>query len=200
MSSVQEKCKFPLQLLEWSQQRGVVLRESLDGIRKRRDLVKELNNFLENVEDDLQIKEDCDLPTDMDSLQALLQEHEQLEGDITARQPDHDFLLRHSRRKPTSHLPPPRNRLRLRSNAREAAQPPKPPEAEYTDPSVNRLHNRWKLVWLKSLDRRKRLQDAIDFVNEVGSLLLGKYWMIDFLKAFDSVNQASEGLINFVIY
>lgn len=155
------------QLLEQSQLRGTALRQSLDDIRKRRELIKDLNNFLDRVEDDLQIKEDCELPTDKESLEALVKEQDELEAEISARQPDHDVILGHARRKPTTRLPPPRNRFRLRSNAKEPAHAHKPPEAEFVNPTVNRLHQRWKYIGLKSYDRRKRLQDAIDFLNEV---------------------------------
>ena len=41
------------------------------------------------------------------------------------------------------------------------------PEPHFKNPRVGALHNKWRQVWLVSMDRQRRLQEALDYLNEV---------------------------------
>jgi hypothetical protein len=45
--------------------------------------------------------------------------------------------------------------------------PMEPIEMEYENPRVNLLHSKWRHVWLMCIDRRRRIQDAIQNLKEV---------------------------------
>lgn len=46
----------------------------------------------------------------------------------------------------------------------------KTPEPEFTNPRVGALFNKWRGVWLMAMDRRRKLQDMLDRLNEVCAL------------------------------
>lgn len=43
----------------------------------------------------------------------------------------------------------------------------KTPEPEFKNPQVSTLFQKWRQVWLLAMDRRRKLQDALDRQNEV---------------------------------
>ena len=43
----------------------------------------------------------------------------------------------------------------------------KTPEPEFKNPQVSSLFHKWRQVWLLAMDRRRKLQDALDRQNEV---------------------------------
>ena len=52
----------------------------------------------------------------------------------------------------------------------------KTPETHFKNPRVGALYNKWRQVWLSAMERQRRLQDKLDYLNEVRTLtLLGKH-------------------------
>jgi hypothetical protein len=43
----------------------------------------------------------------------------------------------------------------------------KTPEPEFKNPRVGALFRKWRHVWLMAMERRRKLQDAVDRLNEV---------------------------------
>ena len=43
----------------------------------------------------------------------------------------------------------------------------KTPEPVFKNPRVGNLFTKWRQVWLMAMERRRRLQDALDRLNEV---------------------------------
>ena len=43
----------------------------------------------------------------------------------------------------------------------------KTPEPEFKNPRVAALFHKWRHVWLMAMERRRKLQDALDRLNEV---------------------------------
>ncbi|XP_041359579.1 microtubule-actin cross-linking factor 1, isoforms 1/2/3/5-like isoform X10 [Gigantopelta aegis] len=41
------------------------------------------------------------------------------------------------------------------------------PEPQFRNPRVGALFNKWRQVWLMAMDRQRKLQDALDYLNEV---------------------------------
>ena len=41
------------------------------------------------------------------------------------------------------------------------------PEPQFRNPRVGALFNKWRNVWLMAMERQRRLQDALDLLNEV---------------------------------
>lgn len=46
-------------------------------------------------------------------------------------------------------------------------------EPEFKSPKVAKLFDKWRGVWLMSMDRQRKLQDALDKLNEVSIQLCG---------------------------
>lgn len=44
------------------------------------------------------------------------------------------------------------------------------PEPQFRNPRVGALFNKWRNVWLMAMERQRRLQDALDHLNEVSEL------------------------------
>lgn len=45
------------------------------------------------------------------------------------------------------------------------------PEPGFHNPRVGALFNKWRHVWLMAMYRQRKLQDALDYLNEVNRLL-----------------------------
>jgi len=43
------------------------------------------------------------------------------------------------------------------------------PEPVFKNPRVGNLFTKWRQVWLMAMERRRKLQDALDHLNEVNS-------------------------------
>lgn len=41
------------------------------------------------------------------------------------------------------------------------------PEPSFHNPRVGALFNKWRQVWLMTMDRQRKLQDASDYLKEV---------------------------------
>jgi hypothetical protein len=44
----------------------------------------------------------------------------------------------------------------------------------FRNPRVGALYNKWRQVWLSAMERQRRLQEALDYLNEVNMILLAK--------------------------
>lgn len=55
---------------------------------------------------------------------------------------------------------------RSRAELRKASQTPEP---GHKNPRVQALSVKWRQVWLMTMDRRRRLQDALDLQKEVNT-------------------------------
>ena len=107
-------------------------------------------------------------------LQQLLDAHNDFEEEITRRQPEYDDILRHSRRLPSAAEPSgaaARRRTASQSARSKKKETPKPEETKFRNPRVNDLHAKWLHLWLLTMERRRRLQETLDHMNEVGAFL-----------------------------
>lgn len=44
------------------------------------------------------------------------------------------------------------------------------PEPQFKNPRLAGLVNKWQHVWLISMERQRKLQDALDYLNEVSAV------------------------------
>ena len=51
----------------------------------------------------------------------------------------------------------------------------KTPEPVFKNPRVGNLFTKWRQVWLMAMERRRRLQDTLDRLNEVILLLTSTF-------------------------
>lgn len=58
------------------------------------------------------------------------------------------------------------------------------PEPSFKNPRTGALFNKWRGVWLMTMDRQRKLQDALDHLNEVERLKNFKFepWRKRFLQ------------------
>lgn len=67
------------------------------------------------------------------------------------------------------------------------------PEPQFRNPRVGALFNKWRNVWLMAMERQRRLQDALDHLNEVSAQSLGTFCS---LKLPQVLKTASAGYSN----
>lgn len=95
--------------MNWSEQRGGKLRESLTSLKDRRRLLEELLSWLTGAEATLRAWLDSASMADMgatlplalrspETIEAALQEHAEFEAEVTKRQPEYEDVVRHAKR------------------------------------------------------------------------------------------------------
>ena len=90
--------------------------------------------------------------------------------EISGRQPEVDRLTKTGKKRTPSEsgipLAIPSRRTTGRSPRKFMPQGTKTPEPEFKNPRIAKLFNKWRHVWLMSMDRQRQLQDALDRLNE----------------------------------
>ncbi|XP_071483801.1 microtubule-actin cross-linking factor 1-like [Diadema antillarum] len=153
------------EVMALSDQRNDHLGDALDNLQENAELLEQLMEWLTKSENTLQDRDSRPVPEDADRIQDLLNEHQSFEDAMATKQPDVDRLTKsHKRRRSTDvgqSLVPQLERSRRGRSSRPRSRDPSP-GAESRNPRVAALHNKWKQVWLMAMDRRRRLQDALD--------------------------------------
>uniref|UniRef100_A0A8B9CVY8 Microtubule actin crosslinking factor 1 n=1 Tax=Anser brachyrhynchus TaxID=132585 RepID=A0A8B9CVY8_9AVES len=114
------------------------------------------------------------MPQNIDQVKALITEHQSFMEEMTRKQPDVDRVTKTYKRKATE---PPHGPFidKSRSNRKSLSQaaPPAMPiisQSETKNPRINQLSARWQQVWLLALERQRKLNDALDRLEEVTAL------------------------------
>uniref|UniRef100_A0A8B9ILT4 Microtubule actin crosslinking factor 1 n=1 Tax=Anser cygnoides TaxID=8845 RepID=A0A8B9ILT4_ANSCY len=111
------------------------------------------------------------MPQNIDQVKALITEHQSFMEEMTRKQPDVDRVTKTYKRKATE---PPHGPFidKSRSNRKSLSQaaPPAMPiisQSETKNPRINQLSARWQQVWLLALERQRKLNDALDRLEEL---------------------------------
>ncbi|XP_016332643.1 dystonin isoform X3 [Sinocyclocheilus anshuiensis] len=115
------------------------------------------------------------LPQELEEVKTLIAEHQAFMEEMTRKQPDVDKITKTHKRKATAD-PPVQSQIPVLEKGRTARKR-SPTQSMFTtasqaqietkNPRVNLLVSKWQQVWLLALDRRRKLNDAMDRLEEL---------------------------------
>ncbi|KAM8858982.1 dystonin isoform 4-T4 [Spinachia spinachia] len=159
----------------WARQHQQRLATALTELLATQDLLENLLTWLQWAESNMDNKDKEQLPQELEEIKSLIEEHQAFMEEMTRKQPDVDKITKTHKRKAAveppiqSHIPvldkgkTGRKRSPTQTMYASATQPP----IETKNPRVNLLVTKWQHVWLLALDRRRKLNDAMDRLEEL---------------------------------
>nr|XP_061794508.1 dystonin-like [Nerophis lumbriciformis] len=159
----------------WARQHQQRLATALSESLATQDLLENLLTWLQWAESNLSDKDKEPLPQEIQEVKNLIAEHQAFMEEMTRKQPDVDKITKTHKRKaalePQIHSQIPvldkgragRKRSPTQTMYASATQAP----IETKNPRVNLLVSKWQHVWLLALDRRRKLNDALDRLEEL---------------------------------
>ncbi|XP_038613929.1 microtubule-actin cross-linking factor 1 isoform X1 [Tachyglossus aculeatus] len=158
------------EVLTWAKQHQQRLEAALSELVANAELLEELLAWIQWAETTLIQRDQEPTPQNIDQVKALISEHQAFMEEMTRKQPDVDRVTKTYKRKATepTHAP---FIEKSRSNRKSLSQPTPPPmpilsQSEAKNPRINQLSARWQQVWLLALERQRKLNDALDRLEE----------------------------------
>ncbi|XP_071883484.1 microtubule-actin cross-linking factor 1 isoform X16 [Anas platyrhynchos] len=159
------------EVLTWAKQHQQRLESALSELVANAELLEELLAWIQWAETTLIQRDQEAMPQNIDQVKALITEHQSFMEEMTRKQPDVDRVTKTYKRKATE---PPHGPFidKSRSNRKSLSQaaPPAMPiisQSETKNPRINQLSARWQQVWLLALERQRKLNDALDRLEEL---------------------------------
>ncbi|KAL7384245.1 hypothetical protein ABVT39_026968 [Epinephelus coioides] len=159
----------------WARQHQQRLATALTELLATQELLENLLTWLQWAETNLNDKDKEQLPQELEEVKGLIAEHQAFMEEMTRKQPDVDKITKTHKRKAAVE-PPVQSQIPVLEKGRtgrkrsptqtmyaSATQPP----IETKNPRVNLLVTKWQHVWLLALDRRRKLNDALDRLEEL---------------------------------
>uniref|UniRef100_A0A3Q1AGF7 Microtubule actin crosslinking factor 1 n=1 Tax=Amphiprion ocellaris TaxID=80972 RepID=A0A3Q1AGF7_AMPOC len=153
------------EVLTWAKQHEQRLETALNEVLNNANLLEELLSWLQWAETTLVQRDTEPLPQDIPQLKTLITEHQMFMEEMTRKQPDVDKVTKTYKRKPAE----PPSSLAERRGARKSPVFTSQRTNIFTsrNPRLNQLCARWQQVWLLALDRQRKLNDALDRLEEL---------------------------------
>ncbi|XP_006072931.4 dystonin isoform X27 [Bubalus bubalis] len=163
------------EVLAWAKQHQKRLAGALAGLIAKQELLEALLAWLQWAETTLSDRDKEVIPQEIEEVKALIAEHQTFMEEMTRKQPDVDKVTKTYKRRATdpsslqSHIPvlekgrAGRKRLPAPSFYPSGSQT----QIETKNPRVNLLVSKWQQVWLLALERRRKLNDALDRLEEL---------------------------------
>uniref|UniRef100_A0A673B8L7 Microtubule actin crosslinking factor 1 n=1 Tax=Sphaeramia orbicularis TaxID=375764 RepID=A0A673B8L7_9TELE len=155
------------EVLTWAKQHEQRLETALTEVLNNANLLEELLSWLQWAETTLVQRDTEPLPQDIPQLKTLITEHQVFMEEMTRKQPDVDKVTKTYKRKPAE---PPSSLAERRGTLSLYNENPTLPSMLNVpggNPRLNQLCARWQQVWLLALDRQRKLNDALDRLEEV---------------------------------
>ncbi|XP_068793534.1 dystonin isoform X26 [Struthio camelus] len=163
------------EVLAWAKQHQQRLAGALAGLIANQELLEALLSWLQWAETTLNEKDKEVIPQEIEDVKALIAEHQTFMEEMTRKQPDVDKVTKTYKRKALepspvqSHIPV---LDKGRAGRKRSPTPGIYPSAtqaqiETKNPRVNLLVSKWQQVWLLALERRRKLNDALDRLEEL---------------------------------
>uniref|UniRef100_A0A3Q3IQ51 Dystonin n=1 Tax=Monopterus albus TaxID=43700 RepID=A0A3Q3IQ51_MONAL len=159
----------------WARQRQQRLATALTELIATQELLENLLTWLQWAETNLYDKDKEPLPQEIEEVKSLIAEHQAFMEEMTRKQPDVDKITKTHKRKPAVE-PQTQSQIPVLDKGR-AGRKRSPTQTMYTpatqapietkNPRVNLLVTKWQHVWLLALDRRRKLNDALDRLEEL---------------------------------
>ncbi|XP_023556891.1 dystonin isoform X6 [Octodon degus] len=163
------------EVLAWAKQHQQRLASALAGLIAKKELLEALLSWLQWAEATLSEKDKEDIPQEIEEVKALIAEHQSFMEEMTRKQPDVDKVTKTYKRRGAdppslqSHIPVlDKGRAgRKRFPASSLYPSGSHTQIETKNPRVNLLVSKWQQVWLLALERRRKLNDALDRLEEL---------------------------------
>uniref|UniRef100_H0YSU6 Microtubule actin crosslinking factor 1 n=1 Tax=Taeniopygia guttata TaxID=59729 RepID=H0YSU6_TAEGU len=156
------------EVLTWAKQHQQRLESALSELVANAELLEELLAWIQWAETTLIQRDQDPMPQNIDQVKALISEHQSFMEEMTRKQPDVDRVTKTYKRKVTE---PPHGPFidKSRKCLGQAAPPSMPiiSQSETKNPRINQLSARWQQVWLLALERQRKLNDALDRLEEL---------------------------------
>ncbi|XP_069934821.1 microtubule-actin cross-linking factor 1 isoform X35 [Oryctolagus cuniculus] len=160
------------EVLTWAKQHQQRLEAALSELVANAELLEELLAWIQWAETTLIQRDQEPIPQNIDRVKALIAEHQTFMEEMTRKQPDVDRVTKTYKRKTVepAHAP---FVEKSRSGSRKSLSQPTPPpmpilsQSEAKNPRINQLSARWQQVWLLALERQRKLNDALDRLEEL---------------------------------
>jgi dystonin len=174
------------EICQLSEQKYKRLSEALETCKENESILNELLVWLQGAEATLTALEQKPIANNLEIVEQLLQDHQEFLNDMQSRQgrveritksssiKDADSLNTYELRKKSSSIRT-LNKLNNSSNNNSSGGW-RTPEPKIRNPRVKILFDRWRKVWLLSLDRQRKLKEAIDRLREVRFCFLFYYF------------------------
>ncbi|RVE66772.1 hypothetical protein OJAV_G00110710 [Oryzias javanicus] len=155
------------EVLTWAKQHEQRLETALTEVLNNANLLEELLSWLQLAETSLIQKDTEPLPQDIPQLKTLITEHQTFIEEMTRKQPDFDKVTKTYKRKPAEPPSSLAERRGARKHQQQQQQQQAPMQLSGGNPRLNQLCARWQQVWLLTLDRQRKLNDALDRLEEL---------------------------------
>ncbi|XP_072856398.2 dystonin isoform X8 [Pogona vitticeps] len=163
------------EVLAWAKQHQQRLAGALAALIANQELLEALLSWLQWAETTLTEKDKEVIPQEIDDVKALIAEHQTFMEEMTRKQPDVDKVTKTHKRKAAetgpiqSHIPVLDKGRGGRKRSPTPSIYPSGSQAqiETKNPRVNLLVSKWQQVWLLALERRRKLNDALDRLEEL---------------------------------
>ncbi|XP_051519307.1 microtubule-actin cross-linking factor 1-like isoform X11 [Myxocyprinus asiaticus] len=154
------------EVLTWAKQHEQRLETALTELLNNATLLEELLSWLQWAETTLVQRDTEPLPQDIPQLKTLITEHQVFMEEMTRKQPDVDKVTKTYKRKPAEH---PSSLSERRGTRKHQQQQQQQHSVQVTggNPRLTQLCSRWQQVWLLALDRQRKLNDALDRLEEL---------------------------------
>ncbi|KAK2830737.1 hypothetical protein Q5P01_018668 [Channa striata] len=150
------------EVLTWAKQHEQRLETALTELLNNANLLEELLSWLQWAETTLVQRDTEPLPQDIPQLKSLITEHQVFMEEMTRKQPDVDKVTKTYKRKPAEAAGGLAERRGARKQQQQAAV-----QVPGGNPRLTQLCARWQQVWLLALDRQRKLNDALDRLEEL---------------------------------
>ncbi|XP_077193462.1 microtubule-actin cross-linking factor 1 isoform X22 [Paroedura picta] len=159
------------EVLTWAKQHQQRLEAALSELVANAELLEELLAWIQWAETTLIQRDQDPTPQNIEQVKALITEHQSFMEEMTRKQPDVDRVTKTYKRKATepTHGPFTEKSRSNRKSLSQTAPPPMPilSQSEAKNPRINQLSARWQQVWLLALERQRKLNDALDRLEEL---------------------------------
>ncbi|XP_060114432.1 microtubule-actin cross-linking factor 1 isoform X17 [Heteronotia binoei] len=159
------------EVLTWAKQHQQRLEAALSELVANAELLEELLAWIQWAETTLIQRDQDPMPQNIEQVKALITEHQSFMEEMTRKQPDVDRVTKTYKRKATepTHGPFTEKSRSNRKSLSQTAPPPMPilSQSEAKNPRINQLSARWQQVWLLALERQRKLNDALDRLEEL---------------------------------
>ena len=156
-----------------SEQKCKRLSESLEMCKENENLLGELLAWLQGAEATLTALEQKPIVNNLELVEHLLADHQEFQNEMQSRQAKVERITKSSSVKEQSQEASYHKKstsMKTLNKIGGASVGWRTPEPKMRNPRVKILFDRWRKVWLLSLDRQRKLKEAIDRLKEMERL------------------------------
>ena len=160
------------EIVAWSRKRESTLRDQLANLKGLTDLLDELLNWIRRKESEIHTADSIPIPDDIPTIERLIDEHQRFIDDLASRQTEIESITRTFASKGRSETVSTRSHSRTRFTSSRGTTTTRTTsssggEADIRNPRARELVDKYHYVWNLAMDRMRRLQEKLNYVNDV---------------------------------